>query len=80
MTFEQHQQLGAELKQMRDRLGQMACETPLGGKWRVADSDRFLRAQQELDRLRSALDSLVFIRHAERSTPELCNVYYGARA
>lgn len=71
LTFEEHKQLGAELKQMRDRLGRMACKTK---------SDRFLRAQRELDRLRSALDSQVFVQHAERSTPELCNVYYGERA
>jgi hypothetical protein len=74
---DEHTELGAELAQMRDRLGNIAVQ--LDRAYPHAVSDLALSAQTAIDALRSQLDSIVFSEYPAVKHPGNAIVYYPDR-
>lgn len=75
LRFDEHQELGRELSELHRRLVRLSVR--LGNAYTARLSDRCSRVVQELSRLRSELDELVFREHPHLETRELADVYYG---
>lgn len=76
LSRDQHTELGAELAGMRDRLGKIAVQ--VGHAYPNALGDLALRAQGDVDRLRSKLDAIVFDEYPGLSTKGNIGVYFGS--
>jgi hypothetical protein len=77
MTFDEHTELGHQLRQIYCQLLRVECN--LAGKCgtTVKVTRAAEKATRALSTLRSELDNLLFKEHASRPTLELINVYYG---
>ena len=77
LSWEEHLELGAELKSIRDRLLHIAMEMSN----RVGKATKASRtahaAQRSVDELKCEMDSLVFKAFPEKGFDDLVRVYYG---
>lgn len=77
LSRDDHSTLGEELAAIRDRLGAIAVQ--LSQAYPNTVANLAVRAQGEVDRLRSELDSLVFQEYPKLSTKGNVSVYYPER-
>ena len=77
MTRDEHTALGEELAAMRDRLVTISVHLSHAYPNRIAELAG--RAQTDIDRLRSELDSIVFREYPQLSTKGNASVYYPQR-
>jgi hypothetical protein len=78
LTLDEHTELGAELAAMRERLGKITVQ--LSHAYPNPVAGLAVRAQADLDRLRSKLDEMVFREHPGLSTKSNSKVYYPGRS
>ena len=76
LTLAEHKELGADLKEMHRRLGEITVTLSAAYPQRLAHMA--LRVQTVLGELRSKLDDEVCGEHPELPNPEVLSVYYGA--
>lgn len=76
LTMARHREIGAELRVMRDTLVTLAVE--IGNAYPVTSRHYGVgeRAWTAVDRLRSRLDSAMFVEHPDEASTK---VYYGGR-
>jgi hypothetical protein len=77
LSRDEHTELGAELAQIRDRLVKITVQ--LSRAYPQAVSDLASRAQEDVDKLRSKLDDLLFSEYPGLSTKGNAGVYYPER-
>lgn len=75
---DQHTELGVELRAMRDRLSAIAVQ--LDHAYPGAIAEMALRAQSDVDRLRSKLDDIVCREYSGLSAKGNISVYYSGGA
>ena len=77
LSRDEHAELGAELAEMRDRLGKIAVQ--LGQAYPLPVSELAITAQAAVDALRCDLDSIVFNEYPGLKHTGNASVYYPAR-
>jgi len=77
-TLEQHRDVGARLGAVRDEYQKLAVL--IAHSYGTTKHKKTLRIIDELDKVRSDLDSALCSEHPEIDNRELINVYYGNRS